>query len=320
MRKLSWVLIPMLWLLPISVSRAEDQDKAPAEWKQYFEYDKTAPLDIERSVLEEEKDLKVYELTYTSPKGGRVDALLVVPTGDGPYPGIVFAHWGLGTYYEYLPEAKLYARLGAVSLLVDYPYEREGDSLHAHSGYVDAVNDRDVYAQAVIDIRRGIDLLQAEPNVDGARIACVGHSIGAQLVGVLSDVDRRLATVVICAGSPDLAAMMLEMPMFQGLRDALGMDKINEYIEVNRCLDAINHVRHAAPTPLLFQFARYEQYFKVDAMQRYADAASEPKLVKWYSTDHELNELQALLDRSDWLAEKLGFKPARTLLRSMIEK
>jgi dienelactone hydrolase len=319
MRKSLW-LLAMVWLLSAASFPAMAQEAIPAEWKQLFEYDRSAPLNVERAVLEEEKDLKVFTLTYDSPKGGRVDALLVVPNGEGPYPAIIFAHWGLGTYYQYLPEAKLYARLGVESLLIDYPYEREGDSLHAHSGYINAVNDRDVYAHAVIDIRRGIDLLQAEPYVDGARIGCVGHSIGAQLCGVLSGVDDRLSTAVLIGGSPDLAAMMLEMPFFQALRDGVGMDKVNEYIEINRCLDAINYVAHAAPRSLLFQFGRYEQYFKEDAMKRYADAASEPKLVKWYSTDHEMNEFQALLDRSDWLADKLGFTPPRSLLQTMTEK
>jgi len=71
-------------------------------------------------------------------------------------------------------------------------------------------------------------------------------------------------------------------------------------------LDAINYVPHAAPTLLLFQFSNFEQYFNEAAMQRYARAASEPKLSKWYDTGHELNDPQALLDRAAWLHKQLG--------------
>ncbi len=318
MKKLLWIWILLLWLLPAADSPAGAQEKLPAEWMQFFEYDRAAPLNVERAVLEEEKDLKVYELTYTSPKGGRVNALLVVPAGDGPYAAIIFAHWGLGTYYQYLPEAKLYARVGAVSLLVDYPWEREGDSFRNHSGYVEAETDRELYIHATLDIRRGIDLLQAEPHVDATRIAYVGHSIGAQFGGILSAVDDRLSAVVIIGGTPDLAAMLIEMPMFKPLRDAVGEEKMSNYLEVNKCLDAIRYVRHASPTPILFQFGRYEQYFKEDAMQRYANAASEPKLVKWYSTDHEMNEFQALLDRADWLEQRLKIESVKPLLKTAI--
>ena len=296
------------------------QDQNLDVWKNLFDYDGSAALEIERELLQEGQDCKVYDLSYASPKGGRVSALLVVPEVEGPFVGIVYAHWGLGTYYQYLPEAMLFARAGVVSLLVNYPWEREGDSFRNHSGYVEAESDRELYIHAALDIRRGIDLLQAEPHVDATRIAYVGHSIGAQFGGILSAVDDRLSAVVIIGGTPDLAAMLIEMPMFKRLRDAVGEEGMSDYLEVNKCLDAIRYVPHANPTPILFQFGRYEQYFKEDAMQRYADAASEPKLVKWYSTDHEMNEFQALLDRADWMEQKLKIPSIKPLLKAALEK
>ena len=66
----------------------------------------------------------MYDLTYASPKGGRVTAYLVAPAGKGPFAGLVFGHWGPGNRTEFLPEATLYARAGAASLLVDYPWVR----------------------------------------------------------------------------------------------------------------------------------------------------------------------------------------------------
>jgi hypothetical protein len=58
--------------------------------------------------------------------------------------------------------------------------------------------------------------------------------------------------------------------------------------------------------PLLFQFARYERYFDKAAMDRYEQAARQPKEVKWYDTGHELNDVQALHDRAAWLRDKVG--------------
>ena len=43
-------------------------------------------------------------------------------------------------------------------------------------------------------------------------------------------------------------------------------------------------------------------------MRRYAEAASEPKRVLWYDTGHELNDLQALVDRLAWLRERIGIQ------------
>src|SRR5262245_57348256 len=92
--------------------------------KQQFDYDPKEPLDAKETLLYERDGAKVYDVTYASPKGGRVTAYLVTPAGKGPFAGIVFGHWGPGNRTEFLPEAKLYAEAGAVSLLVDYPWVR----------------------------------------------------------------------------------------------------------------------------------------------------------------------------------------------------
>jgi hypothetical protein len=62
---------------------------------------------------------------------------------------------------------------------------------------------------------------------------------------------------------------------------------------------------------LLFQFARFEQYFNEAAMRQYARAASEPKLVLWYDTGHALNDVRALVDRANWLRRHIGMKVVR---------
>ena len=50
-------------------------------------------------------------------------------------------------------------------------------------------------------------------------------------------------------------------------------------------------------------------------MERYAAAASGPKEVKWYDTGHDLNDVQALLDRASWLRKRVGLRPIGPILR-----
>jgi dienelactone hydrolase len=45
--------------------------------------------------------------------------------------------------------------------------------------------DRKIEIQAVVDLRRGIDLLLARSDVDQTRLAYVGHSYGAQWGSIL---------------------------------------------------------------------------------------------------------------------------------------
>src|SRR5262245_60281998 len=92
--------------------------------RRQFDYDAKLPLDANENLKFERNGAKVYDVTYASPQGGRVTAVLVVPTGSGPHAGLLFGHWGPGNRTEFLPEAILYAKAGAVSLLVDYPWVR----------------------------------------------------------------------------------------------------------------------------------------------------------------------------------------------------
>jgi len=101
--------------------------QADAHW---FDYDSKQPLDIHDKVIENFDGGTLHDITYLSPKAGPVDAYLVVPTGKGPFAAILFGHWGNGTRAEFIPEAKIYARAGAVSLIPDYPWDRHPGTRH----------------------------------------------------------------------------------------------------------------------------------------------------------------------------------------------
>jgi dienelactone hydrolase len=290
--------------------------------KLLYDYDPGQPIEFKETILYERDGAKVYDISYASPKEGRVTAFLVVPAGEGPFAGLVFGHWGPGNRTEFLPEAILYAEAGAVSLLIDYPWVRPApwrrnlQIIHA------AEADHEAYVQAVVDLRRGIDLLSARPDVDPNRLAYIGHSFGAQWGAILSVIDDRVKAAVLMGGVPDLASIFLESnePEVVDIRESVPMETIEEYLRINAGTDAIHYVPYAAPTPLLFQFARHERYFDETAMKRYFQAASEPKQVKWYDTGHDLNDIQALLDRSEWLQDKIGIGSIARILEGKLKQ
>jgi len=314
----------VFWLLLLFVVFCEPvfaQSESIDELRRLFDYDQNAPLDVKEAGIINRNGVSIHDITYASPKGGRVTAYLVVPTRRGRFAGVVFGHWGYGTRTEFLPEAMLYARAGVVSLLVDdlsvrpVPWRRS-----APGSEPQAV--RDNFIQSVVDLRRGIDLLRARSDVDPNRMAYVGHSSGAHWGAILSAVDRRLKTVVLMAGVPSETTILLESddPDYVDFRKTTPKEQLDTYFKVISSLDAINYVPQAAPTPLLFQFAQFERYFNEAAMKRYAQAASEPKLVLWYDTGHELNEIQALMDRANWLRRYIGMEPIAPILRKSLSR
>jgi len=168
------ILLGLAALVAVSVD-AQTTDDFPS-LAHRFDYDNKLPLDIQDKVIEEFADGALHDITYTSPKGGPVDAYLVVPKGKGPFAAILFGHWGNGTRAEFIPEAKIYAKAGAVSLLPDYPWDRAQPWYRSVDHYDKPESDRDTEIQTVIDLRRGIDLLLARSDIDPQRLAYVGHS------------------------------------------------------------------------------------------------------------------------------------------------
>ena len=276
-----------------------------------FDYAAKQPLDVHDKIIEESKDWTLHDITYPSPKGGPVAAYLVVPRGKGPFAAVLFGHWGNGTRAEFIPEAKIYARAGAVSLIPDYPWDRPQPWRKTPDHFDKPDLDREAEIQAVVDLRRGMDVLLTRADVDPKRLAYVGHSYGAQWGSILSAVDRRMKTSVLMAGVAETADIFLrnQDPDLADLRKNQPFGQLEKYVQVTSELDALRFVGHAAPVTLLLQFANFERYFDKTSEQHYVETASEPKKVLWYDTGHELNDPQALRDRYEWLTVQIRLKP-----------
>lgn len=249
-----------------------------------FAYDRAAPLDIEEVSVSNRDGIQVHIISYVSPKGGRVPAYLVVPPGVGPFAGMLFMHAGGESRNEFLDEALLLAKRGAVSLLIDGPTNR--------LGYNKAISSSDMYVQLVMDLQRGVDLLTSRSDVDPKRIGYVGHSVGAVWGGVLAGVEKRISAHVLMAGHARISRCA-----------RCG-------VAVNPLLYAIYYIGQAAPAAVFFQFAERDEYITKEAALEYYEACSEPKRIAWYNADHAFNE-QAQLDRVAWLSTQLSLAPAK---------
>ena len=87
-------------------------------------YDAAAPLGVELKALTEKDGAAVMDLSYASPRGGRVAGYLVLPRGKGPFPGVLFLHPGQGGRSTFLDEAVALAGRGIASLTIDNPEQR----------------------------------------------------------------------------------------------------------------------------------------------------------------------------------------------------
>jgi dienelactone hydrolase len=304
------LLFLCLLLIAPLVEVAHAQVKPFTELARLFDYDPKASLDLKEVGVEDRGGVKIHDISYASPKGGQVSAYLIVPAGRGPFAGLVFMHPDYGARTAFLSEALLLAEAGAVSLLIDAPFRRPEPSRRSYD-FTKPESNRDILIQTVIDLRRGVDLLTSRADVDAKRIGYVGHSYGAAMGGVLASVEKRIKAYVLMAGDPSWTDSLRSGtdPSSEQLRKSFTKEQLDKYVLVTAPLDAIHYITQAKPSALFFQFSRYDVEIPESASTRYYQAASQPKLFKWYDVGHELDNVEALLDRAEWLRQEIGIAP-----------
>lgn len=273
-------------------------DGSKDDQKDRFDYHYSKEFDLKDHGTKTEKGALVQDIDYASFKNrhGRIKAYLVRPKGQGQFAGILFFHW-LGEKKadrsEFLDEAVELANHGAVSLLIQgfFPWSEEPTE-----GKVD----RQKVIDQTIEVRRAIDLLLLQPGVDANRIGFVGHDYGAMFGAITAGLEHRAKAYVFVAGMGGFADWSLKF--------WTGPSKNGEqtYREAVKPVAPIDFIKAAAPASLLFQFSNNDKYIPRAEADSFFQAASEPKAIKWYDTDHELAIDSVARDRSSWLTEQLG--------------
>ncbi len=280
-----------------------------AELIRHFDYDKAVPLGIKVIGVGRRGSVRIHDITYVSPKGGVVRAYLVVPKGKGPFAAVVWGHWYWGNSpmrnrKEFLDEAVALAQVGVVSLLTDGPIARPG-----HVQKDEPLNEQEPIdlVQQVVDMRRGVDLLQARKDVDPKRIAYVGHSYNAVVGAILSGVERRFKAFVLMAATMS-DEISLKTPEYEQYRQKVGPEKFDAFIAKYAWTDQGKYVSHAAPAVVFLQYATREKFIMPERARLYAAVVSEPKRFKLYEAPHALNA-EARSDRILFLIDQLKLKP-----------
>lgn len=306
MRNLFAALLLIITSCEITLSQARPIN----ELRQMFDYGRNAPLDVRENGVEEKTGVRIHDISYASPKGGRVTAYLVVPSSKGKFAGVIFMHPRPGTRNTFLDEALTLARAGAASLLIDAPFSRTGESKREFDPTVTKPEaDRNIYIQTVVDLRRGVDLLLSRSDVDPKRIGFIGHSYGAHTGAVLGGVEKRIKAFVIMTGAPSLTEFLRTstLPAIVKTRASLTKEQQENYFNTLAVVDPVNYISYVAPSVLFFQFGKTDGYPTEENAKFYSEKASNPKLVKFYDGGHALND-EAKPDRAAWLSEQVGIR------------
>jgi len=304
-------------VIPLTASAADSpKEKIPPSFEELarqFDYDRNALLNIREEKTEQRDGATVTELSYDSPRGGRVPATLVLPSGKGPFPAILFGHWmnrrsKFCNRTEFLEEALLFARAGAASLLTDAPLVRPG-FIPEREGLKGQIQNAEASRQQVIDIRRGVDLLLTRSEIDPKRIAFVGHSYNAHTGGILAAVEKRIGSFVLMAGvfadeEYIFSSKAIDVVQF---REKNGEQALHDFFREYAFDDPVHFIGQSAPAAVFLQFGEDDGGIPKETARGYYDRFAEPKKIAFYKAGHALNR-EAREERVEWLAGQLKIK------------
>ena len=303
------LLLALLWVVPTTAAQdataeatENPHEPLPQEVIAMFDYDQDSPLNIEEVSSEMRGDVEIKDITYTSPvDDSEISAYLIVPAGEGPFPGILYVHWlengdPTSNRTQFVDEAVGLADTdGVMSLLISTMWSEPNwyERRSLATDYEDAL-------QQVIELRRALDVLFAQPQIASERIAYVGHDFGAMYGSLMAGVDHRPIAYVMIAGASNFNHWML----FGVSSTTPGLDEYKAHMDELAPTRFIGQ----ADAPVLFQFGTIDFYTPREDIDLFYAAAAEPKQLELYQSGHPMNLRQIQEDRLAFLREQLGLE------------
>ena len=182
---------------------------------QFYEYDREIPFELKTVEKVENDDYVREKIVFNGINNSQVTGYLAIPkTGKSPYPCVLQMHGMNVSKSDFWEEEYHYGELVTMGLLsegyavlaLDMPYH--GERLYENDfeptlitlfrkgwGY----RIRDMIVQSTIEYRRAIDYLETRGDIDANRIGAIGYSLGSVVTMVLTGIDKRIRTCVICS-------------------------------------------------------------------------------------------------------------------------
>ena len=142
-------------------------------------------------------NIQEHELVFEDPYIGRFRALFLLPTGTGPFPGIV-AHPGHSETAEYHRDNRYgrdLAEQGFAVLIID-PRANDGDKNETRVARQALLRGHTLVGLRAYEILLAQKFLRWESRVDGKRLGLQGHSGGSVVSNLVVRIDEGFAAYV----------------------------------------------------------------------------------------------------------------------------
>jgi len=262
-----------------------------------FRYDASTPLATREVSTARTGSVAASEIEYANARGGIAKATLFVPDGASRRPAIVMSPGSNQPREQLSSEGLGLARdLGAIVLVID----QSQIAMHRERIWTFTAQDREEAIESVVDLLRGVDLLAARSDVDTTRVALHGFSYGSWLSAMAAAVDRRLTTVVLRSGGPQI------LPQLAGAARAADAT-FGPYLKLMATVDQSKYAAALpATTGVLLQNGTADATYTADEVRAWHASVSGVKTARLYEGAGHGLDAAADADRLAFLRERLG--------------
>ena len=296
-------------ILSISICFSIDSQSI-VDLRRFFNYDPSEDINYRVLRTTDTTEATIFNIQYTGGNQLVVTAYLIIPKNYlRRYPAVIFLH-GLGQDKNaFLSNALGLASKSFASLLIDDPPARPVSQKMNYQNYADPKLDLLVHRQSVIDVRRGIDLLEQHPKIDPERIGFVGIDYGAWTGAIVAGIEYRILTYILigCPYQPTSDLKSSSDPQIVKIRNTITQEQLSFYEASLKKLDPINYLPFHRNSNILFQFSRIDPNFPLTTIQQTFQTTSESKTLETFEsqTFELINLPSAEQNRNKWLFDHL---------------
>jgi uncharacterized protein len=266
-----------------------------------FSYDASKPLNGRRSGERREGTRIAWNVRYAADDGTVVPAIFTVPrNNDGPLRCVIVQQ-GLGSDKRLMRRGGLLRTYNVATFTIDARFQGDrGSRERAAEAARRPARLAAMLEGTVVDLRRGIDWLEEQPECRLDGVGYVGLSLGGIIGAILAGADERIVAPVLVMAGGDWRAIAAGGSVLLDQLDtdpeaaADGMRRLDDF-------DPTRWVGRIAPRPVLMFNGKEDTIIPPTAGLALHEAAREPKLAVWLDTGH--NPLE---HGSNVLATQLG--------------
>lgn len=210
----------------------------------------------------------------------------------GKIPIVILLHyWGAADLAVEQRFAKDLNRRGIAAAILTLPFHLRRAPAGKKSGEMAITAEPEEIkrnlTQAILDVRRLVDWLVANPTFDASKVALSGISLGAVVGACSYAVDTRIQSAALVLGGGDIAHILFNSSLTVDIRRQLRRNDITEE-QLRALIAPVDPLSFATPERgegLLVIGARYDEIIPAVDTQKLITAFGTPKTI-WLNTGH----------------------------------